>query len=129
MKLKTLLLTGLAGIALTACTTTPKTPTLELGVLEKVTNIDVYPNTKSNKAQLVKFPDHCIIEFSAVIEAGRANEKWQFKGNNLISASSTIFAKDGTSTGEAFDLYDKQKQDSFIALKNNFKKENIAACE
>lgn len=38
MKLKTLILTGLAGIALTACATAPKIPTLDLGVLQEVSN-------------------------------------------------------------------------------------------
>ena len=129
MKAITLLFVGLTSLAISACNTTHKQPQTNLGVLEKIDNIDVYPNTKSNSAQLVKFPNHCIIEFAATLDAGLATEKWQFQGNHLIAASTTIIANDGTSSGEAFDLYDKQKQDSFIALKNNFKKENIAACQ
>ena len=128
MKAIKLLVAGITSLMLTACNTAPKKPQIELGVLEKVENIASYPETRSNSAQLVKFPSHCIIEFSAIMDAGLATEKWQFQGNNLISASTTIVSKDGTSTGEAFDLYDKAKQDSFIALKNNFKKANIAAC-
>ena len=55
MKLKMLILTGLAGIAVTACTTAPKIPQLENGVLQEVQNLEVYPDTVDNKAKLTKF--------------------------------------------------------------------------
>lgn len=128
MKLISTLFILCTAFSIAACQSTSKKPQIELGVLEKVENIVSYPATKSNSAQLVKFPNYCIIEFAAILDAGIATEKWQFQGNQLMNASTTIISKDGTSTGEAFDLYDKAKQDSFIALKNHFKKTNIAAC-
>lgn len=128
MKLHGTVLALCTAFSLAACQSTPQKPQNELGVLEKVENLDVYPETNSNSAQLVKFPNHCIIEFAASMDAGLANEKWQFKGNQLMSATSTIIAENGTSTGEVFDLYDPIKQDNFLALKSHFKKQNIAAC-
>ena len=96
MKLKTLILTGLAGIALTACATAPKIPTLDLGVLQEVSDLDVYPNTTNNKAKLTKFDDKCVIEFTGNLEAGKVIEQWSFKGYTLMTGGSATFAKDGT---------------------------------
>lgn len=129
MNLQGLLIVTLTTLILGACTTTAQKNIPTVGVLETVENLIVYPDTKSNSAQLVKFPNYCIIEFAALLEAGLANEKWQFKGNTLMAASSTIIAHDGSSTGEAFDLYDKEKQNNFLALKSNFKKQHIHACD
>lgn len=129
MNVHGVLIITVTALGLAACSTTAKKSIPELGVLEKVENLEVYPETNSNSAQLVKFPNHCIIEFAATMDAGLANEKWQFKGNQLMSATSTIIAENGTSTGEAFDLYDPVKQDNFLALKSHFKKQNMAACD
>ena len=79
MKLKTLILTGLASVALTACTSAPKIPQLETGVLQEVKNLDVYPDTTNNKAKLTKFSDKCVIEFTGNLKAGKAVEQWSFK--------------------------------------------------
>lgn len=129
MKLKGFLITVLTSLSVMACSSNPPQNVPELGVLEEVQNISVYPSTKENAAQLVKLPDYCIIEFAGSLESGLANEKWQFKGNALMAASSTIIAKDGSSTGEHFDLYDKQVQQNFLALKSHFKKQNIQRCD
>ncbi len=66
MKLKAFLLTGLAGLTLSACTSAPTIPQLETGVLQEVQNIDVYPDTTDNKAKLTKFVDKCVIELQAI---------------------------------------------------------------
>jgi hypothetical protein len=129
MKLKTLILTGLASVALTACTSAPKIPQLETGVLQEVKNLDVYPDTTNNKAKLTKFSDKCVIEFTGNLEAGKAVEQWSFKSLTLISGGSASFAKDGTSTATHFDLYDATVQKNFLALRNYFAKEALAQCE
>ena len=129
MSLQNYLLLGLIALGLTACNSRPKAPIPELGVLEKISNIDVMPHTKSNSAQLVKLLDHCIIEFNANLSAGRATEKWRFKGHALMNANTSILARDGTSTGQTFDLHDPLVQANFLALKSHFQKQNLAACE
>ena len=45
MKLKTLILSGLTCLSLSACTSTPVIPQLTAGVLQEVKNIEVYPDT------------------------------------------------------------------------------------
>ncbi|CAM4226256.1 hypothetical protein [Acinetobacter pragensis] len=129
MKLKTLILTGLAGIALTACTTAPKIQTLDLGVLQEVSDLDVYPNTTNNKAKLTKFDDKCVIEFTGNLEAGKVVEQWSFRGFTLISGGSATFAKDGTSTANTFDLHAPEVQKNFLALRHNFHKDALAQCD
>ena len=129
MKLKTLILTGLAGIALTACTTAPKIPTLDLGVLQEVSDLDVYPNTTNNKAKLTKFDDKCVIEFTGNLEAGKVIEQWSFKGYSLMTGGSATFAKDGTSTATKFDLHAPEVQKNFLALRGNFAKDALAQCD
>ncbi|OTG64510.1 hypothetical protein B9T29_00570 [Acinetobacter sp. ANC 3903] len=128
MKFKTLILTGLAGIAVTACTTTPTIPTLETGVLQEVQNLEVYPNTTDNKAKLTKFIDKCVIEFTGNLQAGKAIEHWSFKGNTLITGGSAVFAQDGTSTAQNFDLNDAAVQKNFLALRHHFHKDALAQC-
>lgn len=128
MKLKTLILTGLTSIAITACTSAPKIPQLEAGVLQEVQNIKVYPETTNNKAKLTKLSDKCVIEFVGNIENNRLVEQWSFSGNNLISGGSALFAKDGTSTAQKFDLYDAEVQQNFTALRNSFAKTAVAQC-
>ncbi|ANF80931.1 hypothetical protein A3K93_01165 [Acinetobacter sp. NCu2D-2] len=129
MKLKTLLLTGLAGIALTACTSAPTIPQLQTGVLQEVQNLDVYPDTKNNKAKLTKFVDKCIIEFTGNLDNAKAVEQWSFKGLTLIDAGSATFLRDGTSTAQKFDLHNADVQKNFLALRNAFAKEAIAQCD
>ncbi|WP_374665356.1 hypothetical protein [Acinetobacter sp.] len=129
MKLKTLILTGLAGIALTACTTAPKIQTVDLGVLQEVSGLDVYPNTTNNKAKLTKFADKCVIEFTGNLEAGKVIEQWSFKGLTLITGGSATFAKDGTSTATNFDLHAPDVQKNFLALRHNFHKDALAQCD
>lgn len=129
MKLKTLFLATATCLTLTACSTTPPVPETTVGVIEEVSNIKAFPDTQNNKAKLIKLGDHCNIEFTGIMDAGRARENWVFKGNTLISAGTVIVAKDGTSSAKSFDLYDKQLQANFLSLRDNFKKENVAACE
>ncbi|WP_291355625.1 hypothetical protein [Acinetobacter sp. UBA3106] len=129
MKLKMLIMTGLAGIALTACTTAPKIPQLETGVLQEVRNLEVYPETANNKATLTKFIDKCVIEFTGNLEAGKSVEQWSFKGLTLISGGSATFAKDGTSTANKFDLNAPEVQKNFLALRHHFHKDALAQCD
>lgn len=129
MKLKTLILTGLAGIALTACTTAPKVQHLDLGVLQEVSNLDVYPTTTKNKAKLTKFDDKCVIEFTGNLEADKVVEQWSFKGLTLMTGGSATFAKDGTSTANNFDLYAPDVQKNFLSLRSNFHKDALAQCD
>ncbi|MGB9191701.1 hypothetical protein [Acinetobacter sp.] len=128
MKLKMLILTGLAGIAITACTTAPKIPQLEAGVLQEVQNLEVYPDTVDNKAKLTKFIDKCVIEFTGNLKAGKSIEHWSFKGNTLISGGATTFAQDGSSTANNFDLHNLEVQKNFLALRHHFHKDALAQC-
>ncbi|WP_180176632.1 MULTISPECIES: hypothetical protein [unclassified Acinetobacter] len=128
MKFKTIILTGLAGIALTACTTAPKIPQLEAGVLQEVQNLKVYPDTVDNKAKLTKFIDKCVIEFTGNLKAGKSIEHWSFKGNTLISGGATTFAQDGSSTANNFDLHSPEVQKNFLALRHHFHKDALAQC-
>lgn len=128
MKLKMLILTGLAGIAVTACTTAPNIPQLETGVLQEVQNLEVYPDTVNNKAKLTKFIDKCVIEFTGNLKAGKSIEHWSFKGNTLISGGATTFAQDGSSSANHFDLHSPEVQKNFLALRNNFHKDALAQC-
>ncbi|WP_166169445.1 hypothetical protein [Acinetobacter sp. SA01] len=128
MKLKMLILTGLAGIAITACTTAPKIPQLEAGVLQEVQNLEVYPDTVDNKAKLTKFIDKCVIEFTGNLKAGKSIEHWSFKGNTLISGGATTFAQDGSSTANNFDLHSPEVQKNFLALRHHFHKDALAQC-
>ena len=91
MKLKTLLLTGFTCAALTACTSSPKIPQLETGVLQEVQNLDVYPDTTNNKAKLTKFVDKCIIEFTGNLDGNKVVEQWSFRGNTLITGGTATF--------------------------------------
>ena len=129
MKLNAIILTALAGLALSACTSTPTIPQIPAGALQVVENIDVYPNTTNNKAQLNKFPDKCVIEFSGQLEAGKVVEQWTFKGLTLINGGSVTFAKDNSSTAESFDLYSPEVQKNFLALRIHFAKDALAQCE
>jgi hypothetical protein len=128
MKLKMLILTGLAGIAVTACTTAPKIPQLEAGVLQEVQNLEVYPDTVDNKAKLTKFIDKCVIEFTGNLKVGKSIEHWSFKGNTLISGGATTFAQDGSSTANNFDLHSPEVQKNFLALRHHFHKDALAQC-
>ncbi|MFW1753424.1 hypothetical protein GFH30_01620 [Acinetobacter wanghuae] len=129
MKLKALLLTGLAGIALTACTSAPTIPQVEAGVIQAVQNLDVYPQTTNNKAKLTKFADKCVIEFSGTMQDSRVVEQWAFKGLTIMDAGSATFLRDGTSSAQKFDLYDAEVQKNFVALRNAFAKEAVAQCD
>ena len=102
MKFKALILTGLAGIALSACTSQPTVSQLQLGVLQEVQNLEVYPETTNNSAKLTKFMDKCVIEFRGQLESSRVIEQWSFKGLTLIDAGSATFQRDNTSTAQKF---------------------------
>lgn len=128
MKFQTLIMTTLAGIALTACTSAPTIPQLELGVLQEVQNLEAYPETTNNSAKLTKFSDKCVIEFRGELENSRVIEQWSFKGLTLIDAGSATFMRDNTSTAQKFDLYDATTQKNFLALRNHFAKEAIEQC-
>ncbi|MBP8064175.1 MAG: hypothetical protein KAY38_04160, partial [Acinetobacter sp.] len=64
MKLNAIILTALAGFALTACTSAPTIPQIQAGALQEIENVGVHPETTQNKAQLNKFADKCVIEFT-----------------------------------------------------------------
>ncbi|MDD2940829.1 hypothetical protein [Acinetobacter terrae] len=128
MKFKTLILSGFACLSLTACTSAPKIPQLETGVLQEVQNLKVYPDTVNNKAKLTKVIDKCVIEFTGNLEAGKSIEHWSFKGLTLISGGSTTFAQDGSSTATNFDLHAPDVQHNFLALRHNFHKDALAQC-
>ena len=129
MKFQTLMMATLAGIALTACATAPKIPTLDLGVLQEVSDLDVYPNTTNNKAKLTKFDDKCVIEFTGDIGNNRVIEQWSFKGMTLIDAGSATFQRDGTSTAQKFDLHDAGVQKNFVSLREHFAKDALTQCD
>jgi hypothetical protein len=129
MKFKTLILTGLAGIALSACTSAPPIPQLEVGVLQEVQNLEVVPATTNNKAKITRFLDQCVIEFTGDIGNNRIVEQWSFKGMTLINAGSATFQRDGTSTAEKFDLYDAKVQKNFVILRSHFHKDALAQCD
>ncbi|NNG81231.1 hypothetical protein [Acinetobacter sp. ANC 5378] len=128
MKFKTLILSGFTCLSLTACTSAPKIPQLETGVLQEVQNLRVYPDTVDNKAKLTKFIDKCVIEFTGNLEAGKSIEHWSFKGLTLISGGSTTFTQDGSSTATNFDLHAPDVQHNFLALRHNFHKDALAQC-
>ncbi|MGF2681480.1 hypothetical protein ACQUFR_01035 [Acinetobacter johnsonii] len=128
MKLKAFILTGLAGIALSACTSQPTIPQLTAGVLQEVQDIEVYPDTTNNKAKLTKFEDKCVIEFTGNLKAGKVVEQWAFRDYTLITGGSATFALDGTSTATKFELHDEEVQKNFLALRNHFAKEALAQC-
>ena len=128
MKLKTLILSGLTCLSLSACTSAPVISQLTAGVLQEVKNIEVYPDTVNNSAKLTKLIDKCVIEFTGTLQAGRSIEQWAFKGNALISAGSATFAQDGTSIATHFDLHDATVQKNFITLRNHFHKDALAQC-
>lgn len=129
MKLKTLFLASSVCLALTACSSNPPIPQTTVGVIEEVENIKAFPDTQNNKAKLIKLKDTCNIEFTGIMNGGHARENWTFKGNTLISAGSVIVAKDGSSSAKSFDMYDKDVQANFLSLRDNFKKESVAACQ
>ena len=129
MKFKTLILTGLASIAVTACTSAPKLPQLQVGVLQEVQNLEVVPATTNNKAKLTKFLDKCVIEFTGDIGNNRVIEQWSFKGMTLIDAGSATFQRDGTSTAQKFDLHDAGVQKNFVSLREHFAKDALTQCD
>jgi len=128
MKFKTLMIATLAGIAVTACTSQPTIPQLELGVLQEVQNLEAYPETTNNSAKLTKFMDKCVIEFTGNIGNNRVIEQWSFKGLTLMDAGSATFQTDNTSTAQKFDLYNATTQKNFLALHNHFAEEAIEQC-
>ena len=129
MKFKALILTGLASIAVTACTSAPKIPQLEVGVLQEVQNLEVSPETNNNKAKLTKFLDKCVIEFTGDLGNNRVVEQWSFKGLTLMDAGSATFQRDGTSTAQKFDLHAKNVQKNFISLRHHFAKDALTQCD
>lgn len=129
MKFKILMLTGLASIAVTACTSAPNIPQLDMGVLQEVRDLEVVPQTTNNKAKLTKFLNKCVIEFTGDIGNNRVVEQWSFKGMTLIDAGSATFQRDGTSKAEKFDLYDDTVQQNFVALRDHFAKEALEQCD
>ncbi|EXB35699.1 MULTISPECIES: hypothetical protein [Acinetobacter] len=128
MKFKTLMLMGLASIAVTACSSAPKIPQLDLGVLQEVQNLEVVPATTNNKAKLTKFLDKCVIEFTGDIGENRVVEQWSFKGMGLMNAGSATFQRDGTSKAEKFNLHDANVQKNFVTLRDHFAKEALDQC-
>ncbi|MCO8044838.1 hypothetical protein NI467_05635 [Acinetobacter bohemicus] len=129
MKFKALILTGLASIAITACTSAPKVPQLEVGVLQEVQNLEVSPETTNNQAKLTKFLDKCVIEFTGDIENNRIIEQWSFKGMTLMDAGSATFQRDGTSTAQKFNLHDAGVQKNFVTLREHFAKDALSQCD
>jgi hypothetical protein len=128
MKLHALIFTTLIGFTLSACTSAPTVQHLDAGVLQEVHNLTVYPETVNNKARLNKLHDKCVIEFTGQMGNGKVVEQWAFKNLTLFSAGSALFSPDGTSTAQKFDLYDKNTQKNFLALRKNFAKEALEQC-
>ena len=126
MNLKTIYLTTLTCLSISACSTTPTNPNAPM-VLEQHKNISAEPITKHNLARLIKQQDNCVIEFTGNFETGQATEHWIFKGDQLISSFSNIHAEVGNMQ-TVFDVQDTEKQANFSALKNNFKRSNLDLC-
>ena len=126
MNLKTIYLTTLTCLSISACSTTPTNPNAPM-VLEQHKNISAEPITKHNLARLIKQQDNCVIEFTGNFETGQATEHWIFKGDQLISSFSNIHAEVGNMQ-TVFDVQDAKKQANFNALKNNFKRSNLDLC-
>ena len=126
MNLKTIYLTTLTCLSISACSTTPTNPNAPV-VLEQHKNISAEPHTKHNLARLIKQQDNCVIEFTGNFETGQATEHWIFKGDQLISSFSNIHAEVGNMQ-TVFDVQDTEKQANFNALKNNFKRSNLDLC-
>ena len=126
MNLKTIFLTTLTCLSISACSTTPTNPNAPM-VLEQHKNISAEPHTKHNLARLIKQQDNCVIEFTGNFETGQATEHWIFKGDQLISSFSNIHAEVGNMQ-TVFDVQDTEKQANFNALKNNFKRSNLDLC-
>lgn len=126
MNLKTIYLTTLTCLSISACSTTPTNPNAPM-VLEQHKNISAEPITKHNLARLIKQQDNCVIEFTGNFETGQATEHWIFKGDQLISSFSNIHAEVGNMQ-TVFDVQDTEKQANFNALKNNFKRSNLDLC-
>lgn len=145
MKNTTLLIASLCSFGLTACQQIPISSTdANAQVIEQVDYLQAFPSTEGNTAKLVKQKEGCIIEFYGLYETGRATEQWTFKGNQLLSAHTTIshYADGGLANAEnkgkdiqiasqqknTFDIQDSKTQDNFKALIGNFKAASLAQC-
>ncbi|WP_326519366.1 hypothetical protein [Acinetobacter sp. CAAS 2-6] len=127
MKFKKLLLLSLSCLTFTACTQLPiQSPNAQL--LAQVHNIEAFPEADSNQANLLKYTNHCTIEFKANLGTGQATEHWSFKDNQLLSASTQIITENGLRKVTHFDLHDPAKQANFVALRNNFSADQLIAC-
>ncbi len=127
MKFKKSLLLSFSCLTFTACTQLPtQSPNAQL--LAQVHNIEAFPEAHSNQANLLKYTNHCTIEFKANLGSGQATEHWSFKGNQLLSASTQVITENGLRKVTHFDLHDPAKQANFVALRNNFSAEQLVAC-
>ena len=129
MKFKTLLLSALTCLSISACTSAPKITQIQAGVLQEVKNLEVYQDTTENNARLTKFTDKCVIEFTVKLASGKSVEQWSFKGLTLISGGAVTFARDGSSQATKFDLYDANVQKNFLMLRSYFAKDALAQCD
>lgn len=124
---KNLFLSTIVCLTFTACTQLPtQSPNAQL--LAQVHNIEAFPKAHSNQAKLLKYTDHCTIEFKANLGSGQATEHWSFKGNQLLSASTQVITENGLRKVTHFDLHDPAKQANFVALRNNFSADQLVAC-
>ena len=114
-------------------------------ILQVIKNINVLPETSlGNQATLIKEAEgFCQIEFTGLYQMGEVTENWAFKGNELISASTTktIYAKPfstenfssqntpiTTVQSAPFDVTEPDKIQNFTKLKSYFQKTLLEQC-
>ena len=114
MKFKTLILTGLLSIAVTACSSAPKFLSLILASYRKYKILKLFLQLPTIRTKLTKFLDKCVIEFTGDIGENRVVEQWSFKGMGLMNAGSATFQRDGTSKAEKFNLHDANVQRTLL---------------
>lgn len=129
MQLKTLILTAIATLTITACTSAPKIPQIDAGVLQELQNIKDTGYNEENKAQLVKLNEKCSIEFTTRLQEGYLIEKWIFSGFKLYSAGAVTFLPNGLSEAQKYDLHDAKVQNQFLTMRDYFAKNAIEQCK
>lgn len=109
-------------------------------ILATISNLNVLPSaTLGNTAVLIKDSQNfCTIEFTGFYDIGKVVEKWAFRNNQLLSASTTKIIYQNTDRNTAvkasqsnavpFDITLPEKIENFHNLKNNFSKEVLQHC-
>lgn len=158
MNAKIIISTILTTLALTACSTTPTNPNApivleqhknissESTTLEQIKNIETFPESSlGNQAILHKNLDgSCTIEFTGFYTTGKIIENWQFRGEEILNASSTkLIYTEKTSLNSQnkttnlknpaieslpFNIQNPEKIQNFIKLKSHFNPQKIEPC-